>query len=222
MTPDPQPFHADGALALTPPRVVRFPGMWICMLLPLLLLAGPATGETRHSELQGSVQFLYGQYTTGNTGESWNPLEAAHEDNFLLGGSCAQDFWELGSGFMLGAEAGAGLRFGSDPETLELWVGPRIRHRGFVIGNAVRFSFYCTTGISWVSGAMGSELVRVNRRGGDSEWLFYLGPDVAVSLTRFPKWELFYRLHHRSGANATLGGLTEGHNANTIGIRHKF
>ena len=42
---------------------------------------------------------------------------------------------------------------------------------------------------------------------GNASWLFYLGPEVAFSLPRHPRWELVYRLHHRSGASSLLGNM---------------
>jgi len=33
---------------------------------------------------------------------------------------------------------------------------------------------------------------------------------------------LVFRLQHRSGAYGTLGGMQEGNNASTIGIRQRF
>ncbi len=69
---------------------------------------------------------------------------------------------------------------------------------------------------------MGEEIQREKGRGGNASFLFYLGPEVAFSFPGFRRWEIVYRLHHRSGAGGLLGGLYEGYNSNTIGIRYRF
>ena len=52
--------------------------------------------------------------------------------------------------------------------------------------------------------------------------LFYLGFDLAFSLTSSPNTELVFRIQHRSGGYGLLGGMKEGNNANVVGIRHRF
>ena len=52
--------------------------------------------------------------------------------------------------------------------------------------------------------------------------LFYLGFEAAFSLPEQPNAEVVLRLHHRSGAYGTLGGLKEGNNATVVGFRQRF
>jgi hypothetical protein len=58
--------------------------------------------------------------------------------------------------------------------------------------------------------------------GGDATLLFYLAPELNFSLAAYPNAELFWRLHHRSGAWETLGDMDGAANANVVGARVGF
>ena len=104
----------------------------------------------------------------------------------------------------------------------ELWVGPRVSHEGFVLFDTVRVAGATTWGLSFTNNSIGFERGREIAWNGSARTLFYFGPEIIVSLQRFSDVEFVYRLHHRSGANGTLGNLREGYNANVFGIRYKF
>jgi hypothetical protein len=168
-----------------------------------------------------TLHVFFGRYTTGNTGESANPVTVDHEENYLLAAAYTREFWDVGWRIHLGGESGLASRLG-EGLSVETWAGLAIRHRGVTFGDRLTISPAITAGLSLVSDTIGKEAAREDSRGGDATWLFYLGPEVAFSLPKHPRWELVYRLQHRSGANGTLGGLAEGHNANTLGIRWRF
>jgi hypothetical protein len=106
--------------------------------------------------------------------------------------------------------------------SLETWGGLVLRNRGVTLGDWLTISPALTFGLSGVTEPIGQESVRETNHNGDATWLFYLGPEIAFSLPKHPRWELVYRLHHRSGASSLLGGMAEGHNANTLGLRWRF
>ena len=104
----------------------------------------------------------------------------------------------------------------------ECWAGVYVRQRGIPVLELFRIKPSVTVGLSLVNRPIGLERDREKGRGGDARVLFLLAPEVAVSPgTEFP-WELVSRLHHRSGFNETLGGMGEGHNAVTLGLRRRF
>jgi len=156
-------------------------------------------------------------------------------DNYIAGIALARDLYKIGLGFTLGGEIGGAMRFGpyalcchpvvkssglaSSPE---LWVGPRISHEGFVLFGKIRLAGAVTWGVSFAGNSIGHERVREIDSGGSARALFYLGPEIILSMTDFPNLEFVYREHHRSGANGTLGKLREGYNANVFGVRYKF
>jgi len=57
-------------------------------------------------------------------------------------------------------------------------------------------------------------------RGSYQTFLNYLGFEVEALVK--PQWSLVGRLHHRSGAYGTYGGVSEGSNAYLVGVRYRF
>ncbi|MBI4763954.1 MAG: hypothetical protein HY787_05040 [Deltaproteobacteria bacterium] len=170
---------------------------------------------------QTRIHVYFGQYTTDNMGDTLNILKADYEKNYLLAAAHSRDFLELGYGIQLGIEFGVAVRFGEN-WTGELWGGVVIRPKGFTSREGITIAPAFTIGLSAISKSMGEEIKREIGRGGNASFLFYLGPEIAFTFPGLRRWELVYRLHHRSGAGGALGGLYEGYNANTLGLRYRF
>jgi hypothetical protein len=168
---------------------------------------------------QTRLHFFFGQYTTDNMGDTL--FKANYEKNQVLAGAYSRDFLELGYGLHLGSEVGVAIRFGTNV-TGELWSGVVIRHKGFTSREGINVALSFTVGLSAISKSMGEEIKREIGRGGNASFLFYLGPEIVVTFPGLRCWEFVYRLHHRSGAGGTLGGLYEGYNSNTFGLRYRF
>jgi hypothetical protein len=162
-------------------------------------------------------------------------------DNFIAGGAYQRDWYSFGSGFVIAGEIGIADRFGHyavccDPsgpgQTVltsgivnsgELWFGPAIRYESLVLFDALRVIPGITAGLSATTNSIGKERQReLTTAGGDARFLGYLGPEIAFSWVTAPQWELVIAMHHRSGANGTLGHLMEGYNANVAGLRYRF
>ncbi len=109
-----------------------------------------------------------------------------------------------------------------EPVVGGVWGGFYLRNQGFRILNRILVKPSLTLGLSLINSAIGTEREREIRRDGDARLLYYFGPEFAFSSVRRPEWELVYRLHHRSGGMKTLGNMSEGHNANTLGVRYRF
>jgi hypothetical protein len=77
-------------------------------------------------------------------------------------------------------------------------------------------------GLSAISNPIGLEGFHQIDHQGSAKVLFYLGSDLAFSLTSSPNTELVFRIQHRSGGYGLQGGMKEGNNANVVGIRHRF
>jgi len=183
--------------------------------------AGPAVQWGPSNPLPNAVFAFGGRYTTGNMGESFNVFGVGYEDN----GIAAVGFqhfipWQRW-GFSVGGEVGVGARFGEDFSG-EVWGGVVLRHVGVTLFQTVTVSPAFTAGFSAVSKAMGIEREREISHDGDATFLGYLGAEVDVSSLRWPNYEVFWRLHHRSGAFGTFGNMDEGANANVVGLRHRF
>ena len=193
--------------------------LYLCSVFSALFCC-PAFAQTIEDP-KNSIDVFFGRYTTGSMGDSLNPFTATYEDNYLLAIACDRDFLNPGYRFRLGGEVGLASRFGT-PWSAETWGGVVVRHRGITIRDWITIAPALTAGVSLISHPLGVEAKREQGHDGDATLLFYFGPEIAISLPRHPRWELVYRLHHRSGADGTLGNMKEGHNANTLGIRHRF
>jgi hypothetical protein len=57
---------------------------------------------------------------------------------------------------------------------------------------------------------------------GPQRWLNYLSVEYALRLPRAPRWELYYRLHHRSGAFDLFASNDVGSNVMGLGLRYRL
>jgi hypothetical protein len=167
-----------------------------------------------------SIFVFGGQFTKRSMGNTADMFNVEYDDNYIVGLGYQRFPWTLRR-FYFGWEIGVAGRFG-DLTSAELWGGAALRHRGITFFDRLTVTASFTAGFSAVTEAQGFEHHREISRDGDASFLFYLGPDIALSIPAFPNTEFFYRLHHRCGANGTLGDLSEGYNANVIGVRFKF
>ena len=150
-----------------------------------------------------------------------NPFTAEYEDTIILGGGYQYFLAEPIEDVKVGIETGAALRTGSGETTGEVWGGVVGRYDGLVIQDSIRISPSLTFGASAVTDTMGVEAEREAADGLPGDLLFYLSPEISVSTTEHPESEVFWRLHHRSGAWNTFGGGGTA-NATTIGVRTSF
>ena len=189
--------------------------------------------------LKQSVFGFAGRTNSGNLGNTFvfgvGAPQRIFYDNYIVGGAYQRDFFQFNSGILVGAEVGLADRFGNyrvccDTVTYsngvmhsaELWGGVSFRHQGIALFDWVRISPGFVFGLSAISSPIGQEgLHQIDSRG-SAAVLFYLGFDLAFALNSLPDTELVFRLQHRSGAYGTLGGMKEGNNASTIGIRQRF
>jgi hypothetical protein len=163
-----------------------------------------------------------------------------HFDNSIVGAAYDRDLYSLGHGLILGAEVGAADRFGdyqsccttivmsgSTLHTGEFWGGPQIRYTGVDVFNMIHIGGAVTVGLSAVTGSIGREEDRVASLHANAHLLYYLGPEIDLSIPSLPGVELVLKVQHRSGAKAlpflpTLGRLEEAYNGDVIGIRYRF
>jgi hypothetical protein len=196
-------------------------GLALSLFIVVLALFGRPSSAHPGDLPQTRIHIYFGQYTTDNMGDTLKIFKAHYEKNYLLAGAYSRDFLELRDGTHLGGEIGVAARFGTNI-TGELWGGVVFRPKAFTSREGITVGMAFTVGLSAISKSMGEEIKREIGRGGNASFLFYLGPEIVVTFPGLRNWELVYRLHHRSGAGGLLGGLYEGYNSNTFGLRYRF
>jgi hypothetical protein len=189
--------------------------------------------------LKQSVFIFGGRTDSGNLNQTFafgltSTSSSRFYDNYIVGGAYQRDFLQFNSGFLIGAEVGLADRFGhykvccdtpvysnNMDHSAEVWAGATLRYP-VLLFDALRVSPGFVFGLSAISSPIGQEGEHQIVRNGSAKLLFYLGFETAFALRDTPDTELVIRIHHRSGAYGTLGGLKEGNNANVIGLRQRF
>jgi hypothetical protein len=167
-----------------------------------------------------SVFIFGGQFTKGSMGDTADVFNVTYDNKYVVGLGYQRFPWSS-QNFYFGWEVGTATRFGGD-WSQEFWGGAVLRHHGFTIADKLTATMAMTAGFSMVTDTMGYEGHRVQTRPGDGTFLYYLGPEIILSSPFRTNCEVFYRLHHRCGGGRSLGNLSEGYNANTLGVRWKF
>jgi hypothetical protein len=185
------------------------------------LMAQPAVAQQRDlSEFDRSVFFFGGRFHTDWFSDGANPFGLEWEDNYVLGAGYQQTLLDWHD-VRIGGEIGIAGRFGTSASA-EFWGGGFIRFDWFTLGDTVRISPALTAGLSIGTGAVGVEAERAAAMGlGQVPLMVYLGPEINLSLVDHPEWEVFWRLHHRSGGYGWIAQF-DGANAVTAGFRYKF
>lgn len=164
--------------------------------------------------------FLFGgRMGAGHMHEMLLPFSAPYEDAAILGVGYQQFFAEPIKDVRLGLEVGGAVRIGAQT-TGEIWGGVVTRYDGWA-GRGLRISPSLTFGVSVVDQTAGIEAQRAAGDGYPGDILFYLSPEISLSTEANPNTEVFWRLHHRSGAWNSFGGGGSA-NATTVGIRTSF
>lgn len=184
-----------------------------------------AVDDARPPVPEDSLSIFAGVFTTDFWGRSFSFADVAYEPNFIVGLLSGTDLLRTSWGLTIGHESGVALRFGTTL-SLEIWRGLTISFGARQIGGWV-LTPELVLGLSSISNAIGLEIEReletiAPGAIGDVDRLIYLGSEVGLSLEALPEAEVFYRLHHRSGAIGFWGNVAADHNANVVGLRLRY
>lgn len=207
-----------GALVRKRKRGRLIPAMMVIVALLGLPFAGPAQAA---SGLRNSLSIFAGVFTTSFWARSFSVGNVGYEPNFVLAIISERELLSTSWGLSIGHESGIALRFGRE-FSVETWRGMTISF-GALLKTGVLLTPQMVLGLSYVSNPIGMELQReLDAVDGDVSKLIYLGSEVSQSLPAVPEVEVFYRLHHRSGALGFWGNVAAGHNANGVGLRINY
>lgn len=209
------PVRPHGIVSAARPR------RWLHLVVFMLAAAGfstPSAANDLFFTPEPMDEAFFG-FAGRMMAEVYNPF-GGYEDNYYLGGGY-QRLWGDYDGFRFGGEVGLTGRFGPE-NSLEGWAGVVGRYDWRVF-DLFRLGVSMTFGVSAVTGtAVGRERDSQAFHGGNATVLFYMGPEINLSLIDQPELEVFVRLHHRSGAWETLGGMAAGADAGVAGVRWHF
>lgn len=186
----------------------------------LCTLSPAAAAESRTPD--EAVFAFGGRYVDAYIENSLVPFGVNYENNFVVGAGYQKFFGEPLPDLHLGVETGVALRGGANVISGEVWAGAVARYDGLHLGENLRISPSITFGLSAITNPIGVEAERAQHLNADPSVLFFMAPEISVAALDHPDTEIFVRLQHRSGAWGTLGGMSDGANAQVIGIRHRF
>lgn len=167
---------------------------------------------------RNSVALYLGVFDTSFWARSFSVGNVGYEPNFIAAIISERDLLVTNWGLRIGHESGIALRFGRE-FSVEMWRGITISFRARLLNGTI-VTPRIVLGLSSISNLVGVEFERqAEEPDGDVLRLVYLGSELAQSLEAFPYVEVFYRLHHRSGALGLWGNVAADHNANGVGIR---
>jgi len=180
-------------------------------------------------------------YNTRFDPQTESPGYAPSYDNDIFGVEYEHELRQFPHDLHLRAETGIADRFGhylvccqSLPypdqtvqtqnriHTIEIWAGGKLRWDNIHVGSSFLLEFAGTVGLSAVSRAIGRERQRQIDDNGNAHLLYYLAPEMGISMSAHPNFELVLRVPHRSGGGRTLGNMEEGYNANVVGVRYSY
>jgi hypothetical protein len=127
-------------------------------------------------------------------------------------------FYRYEDYFDLEAEAQVSNHFNED-SYWEFVAGLAFRWRYFPWGNTVATSLAVGTGLSF---ATKETQLEIDKNGDTRRVLGYLMIELAVRPTPRSPWQIFGRLHHRSGLFGLFDDVQGGSNFYGIGIRYDF
>ncbi len=199
------------------------------VLASAVAVAQPAIGEERSGSGLASEPVLDeaffgfgGAYIAGYFNDLYrHPFDNDYYGDVIAGFGYQKFFAVDPDGLSYGVEIGAGARFGVSAPSAEVWTGGVVRYDGVELFEKLRVTPAVTVGFSYVTGKTQTEVAREAGSGDSATFLFYLAPEIGVSLVEHPDWEMFARIQHRSGLYGTLANI-DGANALTFGVRHRF
>lgn len=163
-----------------------------------------------------------GRYVNAFIEHSLVPFGVNYENNYVVGAGYQKFLVEPLPDLHVGVETGVALRGGDGGISGEVWAGAVARYDGFRLGENLRISPALTFGLSAITNPIGIEAERAHDLQADPTVLFFMAPEISVASLDHPDTEVFIRLQHRSGAWGTLGGMSDGANAQVVGIRHRL
>ena len=195
---------------------------WVVIVLVGILSFGmcanaEAESETTSEPLNWGVSLYYARLNDGKLGETFT-FNTELEDSSFLALALSRRFYTFRDWFDLEFEGQVAKHF-QEQNHWEFNVLGDIRWIKFPWDHYVDTSLAAGAGVSY---ATAEPEIELKNHGKVSKFLGYLMFEAAFSLPPLPRWDLFARIHHRSGAGGVFNDVRGASNAYGVGIRYKF
>ena len=201
----------------------------ICVLFPFCFPSTGQTGDDRGAlrvtdEYPWAVTLFSGAYTNRTVGIALSNVPGALEKNYMHGLALSRRltrFWN--DWFVLEAEGMVAHHHGKHQTG-------RQSYQEYVAALLVRYDYFPWNDYLHTSIALGEGFSLASKtperevqiRGNSQELLNYLAFELELTLPRYPRYSLAYRLHHRSGVFGLFGGVHGASDYYLLGLRYRF
>ena len=171
-----------------------------------------------------SITFLNGVYTDRTLGEAVFYPPGELEDNYLHGLALSRQFFRFWNDYLaLEAEVMASHHHGRHKEGRQSYqeyvAALFLRFDDFPWNDHLHTAIALGEGLSLTSETPERE---VQIRGNSQHVLNYLALELELTLPKFPRYSLAYRIHHRSGVFGVFGNVLGASDYYLLGLRYRF
>jgi hypothetical protein len=160
---------------------------------------------------------IYGGSHTKNDVDDMVALEADYDGNYLAVLALAREIYRYKQWVSVELESQVGKHFGQDNDHWEVVGAMFGRWHPFPWDKYIDTSFAMGAGLSYYSDKSETESEKETHH---QRLLGYLAFELTFALPQYPRWDLMLRIHHRSGADGTIGeGQT---NYLCVGLKFAF
>jgi hypothetical protein len=193
--------------------------IFLCLLLVIFVPNTLAEGDENENDATQYKWFftLYGGVHVQPDLEHALTFQWKSFDNsYIAVAALAREFWRYEQWISLEAEGQVGKFFGDE----EGWQFNGLliaRWNKFPWDKYVETSFAIGDGLSY-----NTEVSKVEEDDDEDagKWLNYLLFELTLGLPEHPRWDLVYRIHHRSSVRGLIGAA--GSNFVTLGVKYSF
>lgn len=196
--------------------------LWIVIQIFLFFISQSVSAETSEVEKSESnykwFLSIYGGPHTDENLAQIAVLNATYSDgNYVAVGALAREIYRYEQWLSFELEGQVGKHFGSDNDHWE-FVGLVLgRWHPFPWDKYIDTSFAMGGGLSYFSELSQTELQRDENA---QKLLGYLAFEFTFGLPQYPRWNLMFRVHHRSGAKGLIGESVS--NYSCFGLKFAF
>jgi hypothetical protein len=180
---------------------------WVVIQIGVVLISSNASADSSDTEKTGpDYKWFVSIYGGPHTHEDLHEMAVLEADysggNYLTVVALAREIYQYKQWVSFELEGQVGKHFGQDNDQWE-FVGAILgRWHPFPWDKYIDSSFAMGAGLSYNSDISETESQTENHA---QRLLGYLAFELTFGLPQYPRWDLMFRIHHRSGAKEIIG-----------------